>query len=180
MVVLAVAVLAAVCWTPPVWATPPHSLSRMNEAMDQLRRRAAPLSLLFTDHRTGTVLSYYLGRDALNTERAALESFRERNAGNYCLVDTPLWSPDPKGFGDELERMIRVYRLSAGQRLWVVRLGSEYDPASVLSLRLPDSVFPTRLRFGDLSIIEVWLNDGSEGGRGQREAPIRAVAGAGQ
>ena len=165
----------------------------MNEAVEQLHRKADPGSLLFADHQTGTVLSYYLGRDAFNTDRAGLDSFRERNAGGYCLVDSPLWVPGAKGFGDELERMIRVYRLPAGQRLWVVCLGSDYDPAKVVSVRLPSAVFPSSLRFGNLSIIEVWLDDEPGGGeprafrpdpeagtRGQGEVSIGVIAGAGQ
>jgi hypothetical protein len=175
---LVLAALVPLCWSSPVWSTSAHSLSDMNDAVAYIRGRAAPGSLLFSDHRTGSVLSYYLGRDARNTERAGLEDFRERYTGGYCLVDSPVWAPDPKAFGDELERMIRVYRLPPGQRLRVARLGFEYDSARVLSSRFPDAIFPDSRNFGELSIVEIWLGDGSEEREPQGKG--RGLAGAGQ
>jgi hypothetical protein len=175
---LTLGVLATLCWTSPEWSTPPQSLSRMNEAVDYLRERAAPGSLVFTDQRTGTVLSYYLGRDRLDTERRGLERFFESRAGGYCIVESPVWAPDPTAFPDELERMIRVYRLPAGQRLRVARLGFEYSSRSVLSGRFPDAIFPDSRNFGELSIVEVWLGDGSGGRESQGKG--RGLAGAGQ
>ena len=175
---LALGILAVLGWTAPAWSTPPHSRSRMNEAVDDLRGQAAPRSLIFADHRTGTVLAYYLGRAALNTERVGLGQFWESDAGGYCLIDSPRWDPAAEGFGDELERMILVYRLPAGQRLRVARLGSEFDAPAVLSRRLPDAVFPSARKFGDLSIVEVWLVEASGERSRQREAS--AFAGAGQ
>ncbi len=140
----------------PVWSAPPQSLSTMNVAMDQLRRVVPAGSLLFTDFRTGAVLSYYLAPHELNTEIPGLDHFWERDAGSYCLVRSPLWTPDPKSFGDEVERLIRVYRPPPGQRFWVIRSGWEYDVASALSRRFPGSVFPVLPRLRAMSIAEVW------------------------
>ncbi len=167
-------------WRTPVWGAPPRSLSRMNAAVDRVRVLVEPGIPIFADSRTAALLDYYLSRRAFSTRRVGRDWFWESSPDHYCIVASPLWDPDAKTFVDEFERMIRVYRLSVGQRLWVVRLGPEYDPAGALSLRLPTSIFPTRLKFGDLSIVEVWLDDVSEEGRGQRQAAIRAVAGAGQ
>jgi len=140
----------------PVWSAPRQSLSAMNVAVDQIQRTVPAGSLLFTDYRTGAVLSYYLARNSLNTERPGLDHFWERDAGSYCLVRSPIWAPDLKSFGDEVERLTRAYRLPPGQRFWVIRNGWEFDLVPLLSRRFPGSVFPVLPRFGDMSIAEVW------------------------
>ena len=139
------------------WPTSPGSLARTRAAVDQIRNAAPSGSLLFSDYRTGAILTYYLGRERLGMERQGLDSFWESDAGGYCIVRSPLWTPEPKTLEDEIEKMIALYGLSAGQRFWVIRLGLEFDPKRELSRRLPNAVFPASWRFGDLSILEVWL-----------------------
>ena len=155
-VLLLFAALATLSRGTPAWSAPRQSLSAMNVAMDQLRRVVPAGSLLFTDFRTGAVLSYYLASDELHTERPGLDHFWERDAGSYCLIRSPLWTPGPESFSDEVERLIKVYRLPPGQRFWAIRSGWEYDLASALSRRFPGSVFPVLPRLRDMSIAEVW------------------------
>lgn len=143
-------------WGTEDWSAPRQSLLPMKVAMDRLRKVVPAGSLIFTDYRTGAVISYYLGRDESNIQRSGLDSFREAEAGSYCIVHSPLWTPDPKGFGDEVERLIRVYRLPPGQRFWVIRSGLEFDLPRELSRRFPGCVFPVLPRLGDMSIAEVW------------------------
>ncbi len=143
-------VLMLLYWTSRQGAATTGSLSQMKAAMDHLRRRAPAGSLLFADHGTGAVLRYYLG---------VAGSGAEKPAENYRIVRSPLWAPDPSRFSDEVERVIRVYRLSAGQRLWVIRLGSEDDSYEELFRRLPAAAVSESRRFGDILIVEVLLRD---------------------
>ncbi len=156
LVLLLFVALVALFRGTALWSAPPQSLSTMNAAMDQLHGVVPAGSLLFTDSRTGVVLSYYLAPHELNTEIPGLDHFWERDAGSYCLVRSPLWTPDPKSFGDEVERLIRVYRPPPGRRFWAIRSGWEYDVASALSRRFPGSVFPVLPRLRAMSIAEVW------------------------
>jgi Dolichyl-phosphate-mannose-protein mannosyltransferase len=141
-------VLVPFYWTRPQGDPATRSLSQMNAAMGYLRRRAPPGSLLLTDYGTGAVLRYYLGVDGSRTERSA---------DNYRIVRSPMWAPDPKRFGGEIERVIRMYRLSAGQGLWVVRLDSGHEADLELTRRLPPSLVSESHQFGDVSIIDVLL-----------------------
>ena len=141
-----VALGASLVLVPFLWMTPapagPQSLVQMNDAMEQLRRRAPAESLILTDFQTGTVLRYYFDR---------------HGARNYRLVRSPMWSPDPRTFGDEVERMIRVHRLTAGQMFWVIRIGSEVDASQDVLRKLPNATALSTRSFGDLLILEVRL-----------------------
>ena len=77
--------------------------------------------------------------------------------GSYRLVESPLWAPEPKSFGDEIDRMTRMHRLAAGQRFWVVHRGP--DPAfdREISRRFPSAYSYPTWTFGELSILEVSL-----------------------
>jgi Dolichyl-phosphate-mannose-protein mannosyltransferase len=150
------AALVPLLWGTADWSAPRQSLLPLKGAMDQLRKVVPAGSLIFTDYRTGAVISYYLGRPESNIQRSGLDHFRESEAGSYCVVRSPLWTPDPKGFGDEVERLIRVYGLPPGQRFWVIRSGLEFDMTRELSRRFPGCVFPVLPRLGGMSIAEIW------------------------
>ncbi len=150
------AALAPLLWGTSDWSVPRQTLLPLNVAMDQLRKVVPPGSLIFADYRTGAVISYYLGRNESNAQRSGLDHFRESEAGSYCFVRSPLWTPAPKGFGDDVERLVRVYGLPPGQPFWVVRNGLEFDVTRELSRRFPGCVFPVLPRLGGMSIDEVW------------------------
>jgi hypothetical protein len=149
------AALVPLLWGTADWSAPRQSLLPLNVAMDRLRKVVPAGSLIFTDYRTSAVISFYLGRNESNIQRSGLDHFREREAGSYCIVRSPLWTPDPKAFGDEVERLIRVYGLPPGQRFWVIRQGGEFDLTLEFGRRFPGSVFPV-LRLGDMSAVEFW------------------------
>ncbi len=160
--VLLCAALVPLFWGTPDWSAPPESLSPLNAAMGQLRRAIPAGSLIFTDYRTGAVISYYLGRNEPNVPRSGLDHFLASDTGSYCVIRSPLWTPDPKGLCDEVERFIRVYAPPPGQRFWVVRSGSEFDLTRELSRRFPECVFPVLGSLGGVSIAEVRLCETSE------------------
>ncbi len=132
----------------PDWSTPPRSLPRMKAAIDRLGSIAPRGSLLFADHRTAAVLTYYFGGYGLRDRRPGL---------SYRIVRSPVWAFDSGSFGDEIERMVRVHRLSAGRRFWVIRLGSDPGVGREVSRRFPGASFPSAWTYGDISILEVWL-----------------------
>jgi hypothetical protein len=145
----------------PAWDPECVSRASMSAAVQQLKRSAPEGSVLFTDYRAGLLLSYYLGRDEPNSERRGLQDFWQMSPGGYCLIHSSLWTPDPKSFSDEVERAIKVYRLSPGHRFWAVRSGGEYDLTLELARLHPGSVFPVISRFRGLSVAEVWPWDDS-------------------
>jgi len=120
----------------------------MKAAIDRLGSIAPRGSLLFADHRTAAVLTYYFGGYGLSDRRPGL---------SYRIVRSPVWAFDSESFGDEIERMVRVHRLSAGQRFWVIRLGSDPDVGREVSRRFPGASFTSAWTYGDISILEVWL-----------------------
>ena len=148
-VLLAGIALLPLLWGRPVWSSPPRSLSPMKAAIDRLRSIAPRGSLLLTDRRTGTVLRYYFGTDGSS----------DGPSRDYRIVRSPVWASDPAKLGEEVERLIRIYRLSAGRRFWVIRLGPEQDPTAELARRLPAAVFSVVGRFGEILVVEVRLRD---------------------
>ena len=147
--------LLPLLWGRPDWSSPPESLSRAEAAIDRLRSIAPRGSLLLTDGQTGAVLGYYFGAHGSSAPRS-----RE-----YRMVRSPVWASDPEKIGEEVERLIRIYRLSAGQRFWMIRLGLERDPTAALARQFPAALFSVVGRFGDIFIVEVRLRD-SPGKRG--------------
>ena len=157
LALLALPVFLLIYWSPPVWAETPGSRPQMNAAIDQLRRRASPGSLVFTDHRSGVLLSYYLGREEPNSEGPGAGDFWESNEGGFCVVNSQMWTPEPIRFGEEIERMVRTYGLPVNRRFWVVRVGKEFHPVADLRRRFPGARFPNVLEFGGVRLVEVWL-----------------------
>jgi hypothetical protein len=82
------------------------------------------------------------------------------------MVRSPVWASDPEKLGEEVERLIRIYRLSAGQRFWMIRLGPDDDSTAALARRVPAAVFAIVGRFGDILIVEVRLRDSPDKGGG--------------
>lgn len=156
-VLLLVIVLVPLFWGMADFSAPDQSLSAMNVAVEQLRRSVPAGSLFFADYRTGTMLSYYLGGNEFAARRRVVGRFLESEAGPYCLVTSPRWwIPDPKRFADEVERLIRVYRVLPGQHFWVIRESGEHDLAVELARRFPGSGFLVLHRLGNLSAVEFW------------------------
>jgi hypothetical protein len=157
---LATAGVAVLFWREPVWMAPPQSLTGMNVAMDRVRAAIVPGSLVFADSRMGALLGYYLGRGEFSTVRTVLEPFWESDTGHYCIVVSRIWDPDARTFVDEIERMIKVYRVPAGQPFWVTHLGLPADPTRELFRRFDGGVIPAR--FGEVLLFEVWPQEESD------------------
>jgi hypothetical protein len=129
--------------------------ARMNAAMGRLRSAAPPGSLLFSDHRTGALLSYYLGKDDVNVVGPGRARFWESRAGAYRLIGSPVWSFDGRALTLELRRLIQVYRLPVGQAVWVVQIGFEYTPASELSRHYSASIVSHGFKLEEVSFVEM-------------------------
>jgi len=151
------ALLLTAALIPVSWSTIPTSQdrTRMSAAIERLRFAAPYGSLLFTDHRTGALLSYYLGKDDFNRLIPGRGHFWESRVGDYRLIGSPIWSFDERTFVPELRRLIQEYGLSAGQVLWVVQIGSEYSPALELSRQHPAAVLPQTFRLEEISVVEM-------------------------
>lgn len=132
-----------------------QDLTRMRAAIERLRFASSPGSLLFTDGRTGALLSYYLDKDDFNRLIPGRGRFWESRIDEYRLIGSPLWSFDERTFVSELRRFIQTYGLSAGQIVWVVQIGSEYSPAHELSRQYPTAVRRQAFRLEEISVIEV-------------------------
>jgi len=156
---LPILVLAPLPLGTSAWSKPGASRSSLNAAVEEIRRAAPEGSVLFADHRTATVLSFYLARGGFNNERQGLGQFREREAGGYCVIRSPLWTTDPNAFAGEIESLTRVYRFPPGQRLWAIRFGG--DMTLTLARRFPGSAYPVMSRLAGLSVVEIWPPDES-------------------
>lgn len=109
------------------------------------------------DRRAGTVLDYYLGRDAWSTARPGREGFWESSAGGYRIIGSPIWNFTGYRLGTELQRLVTVYRLPAGQVVWVMNVESDLDAAHEVSRRFPGASLPLAFRFGEISLVEAVL-----------------------
>ncbi|HJW14758.1 MAG TPA: glycosyltransferase family 39 protein [Thermoanaerobaculia bacterium] len=156
---LPVLVLAPLPLGTSAWSKPGASRPSLNAAVERIRRAAPEGSVLFADHRTASVLSFYLDRGGFNNERQGMGQFREREAGGYCVIRSPLWTTDPNAFADEIERLTRAYRFPPGQRLWAIRFGG--DMTLTLARRFPGSAYPVMSRLAGLSVVEIWPPDES-------------------
>ena len=151
---LAAVILVPLYWPTIPWPAASRGVAAMESATFELRRTIPSGSLLFTDHRSKVLLTYYLDRERRSTERFGPRRLWEEEVGPYCIVASPTWTPDAKKFGEEAERFLRVYGPPAGQPFWAVRLGTEFEPISALG-HFPGSVFPVP-RAGSICIAQVW------------------------
>lgn len=135
---------------------PVRDLAHMSAAIDAIRSNAPAGSLLFGDRHSGLTLSYYLGGSDYFRENPRRLPFWKSGAGGYRLIGSYAWVFNPNRFASELERLIEAYRLPPGQRVWIVHLGREIDPALVLSERFPGAV-ARKFQFGEIAIVEARL-----------------------
>lgn len=152
-----VAFLAPVTLAAVVGAPERQSARRLKAGIEGLRAAAPAGSLLFMDLETGRVLDYYLGRKAWTTPGTGLQDFWESSAGGYRIVGSPFWNATEYVLGNELKRFIEVYRIPAGQVIWVVHLGPGYDLSSAVSRRFPGAVLRRVSKLDELSFVEAAL-----------------------
>ncbi len=152
-----VAVLAPVSVSTVLRAPERHGAARMKAAIIEFRAAAPPGSLLFMDLETGRILDYYLERKAWTALRTGLQGFWESSAGGYRIVGSPFWNASEYLLGNELQRFVEVYRIPAGQVIWLIHVGSDYNLSSVVSRRFPGAVFRLVSRFDEIAVVEVVL-----------------------
>jgi hypothetical protein len=155
--VLLVAVLAPVSLSAVLRAPERLSAARMKAAINEFRAVAPPGSLLFMDLETGRILDYYLERKAWTALRTGLQGFWESSAGGYRIVGSPFWNASEYLFGNELQRFVEVYRIPAGQVIWLIHVGSDYNLSSAVSQRFPGAVFRLVSRFDEIAVVEAVL-----------------------
>jgi hypothetical protein len=129
----------------------------MKAAIDALRTNAGPGGLLFADFHSGLTLSYYLGGSDYFRENSPRGPFWKSSAGGYRLVGSYEWAFSAPGLASELRRLGEVHRFPAGQRIWIVHVGREIDPARVIAERYPAVAVGRSLRFGQIAIVEARL-----------------------
>jgi hypothetical protein len=155
--VLLVAVLAPVSLSTFLAAPERHSAARMKAAINEFRAAAPPGNLLFMDLETGRILDYYLERKAWTALRTGLQGFWESSAGGYRIVGLPYWNATEYMLGNELQRFVEVYRIPAGQVIWVIHIGPGYDLSSAVSRRFPGMVLRRVSRLDEMSFVEAVL-----------------------
>ena len=155
--VVLVAVLVPVSVSTVLRAPERHGAARMKAAIIEFRAAAPPGSLLFMDLETGRILDYYLERKAWTALRTGLQGFWESSAGGYRIVGSPFWNASEYLLGNELLRFVEVYRIPAGQAIWLIHVGSDYNLSSVVSRRFPGAVFRLVSRFDEIAVVEVVL-----------------------
>lgn len=155
--VVLVVVLAPVILSAVLGAPERQSARRLKAGIEGLRAAAPAGSLLFMDLETGRVLDYYLGRKAWTTPGTGLQDFWESSAGGYRIVGSPFWNATEYVLGNELRRFVEVYRIPAGQVIWVVHLGPGYDLSSAVSRRFPAAVLRRVSRLDEISFVETVL-----------------------
>ncbi len=149
-----VVVLVPVSLSTVLRAPEHHSAARMKAAIDEFRAAAPPASLLFMDLETGSILEYYLERKAGSIPRAGLQDFWESSAGGYRIVGAPFWNATEYVLGNELQRFVEVYRIPAGQLIWVIHIGPGYDPSAAVSRRFPGAVLRHVSRRDEMAFVE--------------------------
>jgi hypothetical protein len=153
--VVLVAVLAPMSFSAVLGAPDRHSARRMRAAIDGLRSAAPAGSLLFTDYETGNVLDYYLEPKAFTG--TGPRGFWESTAGGYRIVGSRNWNATGYVLARELQRFADVYRIPAGQVIWMVRVGSGADLPAAVSRQFPAAVLRRVSRTDELSFVGVVL-----------------------
>jgi hypothetical protein len=155
------ALLLALLLAGSAWISRPDPSVRdrahMKAAIDALRTDVAPGSLLFADFHSGLTLSYYLGGSDYFRANSPRGPFWKSSAGGYRLVGSYEWAFSAPGLASELRRLVEVHRFPAGQRIWIVHVGREIDPARVIAERYPAVAVGRSLRFGEIAIVEARL-----------------------
>ena len=155
-VVLA-AVLAPLSLAAVVGAPERQSSRRLKTAIDGFRAAAPPGSIVFMDLEAGRILDYYLGRKAWTRPGTGLQDFWESSAGGYRIVGSPIWNATEYVLGNELRRFVEVYRIPAGQVIWVIHVGPGYDLSSAVARRFPGAALRQVSRLDEMSFAEVVL-----------------------
>jgi 4-amino-4-deoxy-L-arabinose transferase-like glycosyltransferase len=155
--VVLVAVLAPVSLSAVLGAPERQSARRLKTAIEELRAAAPAGSLLFMDLEAGRVIDYYLERKAWTMPGTGLQGLWESSAGGYRIVGSPIWNATEYILGIELQRFVEVYRIPAGQVIWVVHVGPRFDLSSSVSRRFPGAVLKRVSRSDEMSFVEAVL-----------------------
>lgn len=153
--VVLVAVLAPMSFSAVLGAPERHSARRMRAAIDGFRAAAPAGSLLFMDLEAGNILDYYLEPKART--RTGLQGFWESSAGGYRVVGSQIWNATGYLLGKELQRFVEVYRIPAGQVIWVIHVGPRYDLSSAVSRPFPGAVLQRVSKLDEMSFVEAVL-----------------------
>ena len=134
-----------------------HSARRLRAAIEELRSTAPAGSLLFMDFEAGCILEYYLGQKGGTAPDPRLQDFWVSAAGGYRIVGSPIWNATEYVLGNELKRFVEVYRIPAGQAIWLIHVGPRYDLPSAVSRRFPGAALRRVSRSDEVSFVEAVL-----------------------
>jgi hypothetical protein len=110
--------------TPPFIKPRNQNRRLMSEAMNTLRREAAPGSVLLTDYEGGLMLSYYLCSNRV-VEIETTRAFLHSPCGGYRVVASSpdLWSYDAQSLPEALREAQLEYKPGGMPNIWLFQAG---------------------------------------------------------
>ena len=129
----------------------------MRRAIRELRSAAPPGAAFFVDSRTAALLGFSLGRLEHDATSERPDRFRERPAGGYRILSSPIWRFDGEAFSAELRRALAAGALTGGVPVWLFQSDWGYNAAAEVSRISPGASFPYSRRFDRIALTEALL-----------------------
>ena len=132
-------------------------LEPMRRAIGELRSAAPPGAAFFVDSRTAALLGFSLSPQEHDATAERPDRFRERTAGGYRILSSPIWRFDGQAFSAELRRALAARALSRGEPVWLFQADWGYNAAAEISRISPGASFPYFRRFDRIALTEALL-----------------------
>jgi hypothetical protein len=135
---------------PPIKARN-HTRILMLEAVDTLRRSAAPGSILFADYQSGLLLGYYACGHGVVQMFPPFAPFAQDDCGPYRVITAR--PQEWKFYADDLPAQLagvaQTYGLAPGTKLWLFDGGWNTDTAPALRKQLRETGGTAPLSYGE-------------------------------
>jgi hypothetical protein len=129
-------------------------------AVDFLKQRGGPGSLIVTDNQGGLLLSYYLCGSKVVPFSGLVQHFSEARCGDMKVfsLDPRQWIFHALTFRDDVRALKSAFNLSPGQRLWVFQSGWLVDNETEFRKELKQFGCPATHDFGrNVLVCEITL-----------------------
>jgi hypothetical protein len=132
-------------------------LEPMRRAIRELRSAAPAGAAFFVDSRTAALLGFSLGQREHDATAERPDRFRERRAGGYRILSSPIWRFDGEAFSAELRRGLAARALPRGEPVWLFQADWGYSAAAEVSRAAPGASFPSFRRFDRIALTEALI-----------------------
>jgi uncharacterized membrane protein len=127
----------------------------MVAALDHVRQSIPRSDRILVDYQSSLPLAYYLCPTETITMDASREGFQQFSCDGYSIVSLRFWKLRGEVLPSVFEKLVRVYGLKPGDRVWVFQAGWQGNMVADLPKHLPQFRCLAPKEFGaNISVIQ--------------------------